>query len=225
MTGNLTKEADLIDIFDLVKIIWKYNMLILMVLIIGLISTFFYNEMSPKVYRSSATFFLPLASASTSSSGLMDYARALGASAPSNLENYILFIAKSRRMQDRVKSTAQAKLRSVNIDALDLSKNFSISKGDDGLFTISFENQSPQLAQAILYPYLDNLGYFNNIFEFSGQKKVIQLLDSPNLPSKPYKPKKVLNFLVATFFSLFLSFTIIWIIELNKRRSPSKDMM
>jgi uncharacterized protein involved in exopolysaccharide biosynthesis len=206
-------EIDLIELFKTIMSGWK---IWISTTLIALVSAFVYNVYAPPLYEASMTFFIPAGSAGNSA--LRSYAALLGSSTPSNIEDQLLAIAESQRIQHTVTETIvkhypkpfvafekkqekpipeSLKISAFASGVLKLEKTFSATKSKTGLFTLKYENTDPKVAKAVVEEYLATLSLIYEELELSSEREIIKILDAPHVSNLPVKPKKALNLALA----------------------------
>ncbi len=206
-------EIDLIELFKTIMSGWK---IWISTTIIALISAFVYNMYAPPLYEASMTFFIP--ASSSGNSALRSYPALLGSSAPANIEDQVLAIAESQRIQFTVTETIAKqypkaflefekkqekpipealRVGTFSASVLKLEKTFSASKSKTGLFSLKYENTDPKVAKAVVEEYLATLSYIYEELELSSYREIIKILDAPHVTNLPVKPKKALNLALA----------------------------
>ena len=123
--------------------------------IVGIVLALIYNTMAPKLYQSSATFFSVQESQSFQLSGVLG---SLGRGGASDTNSKILLISKSRRLKKSLASSVvhlfPDKKESQIGGVLNFKHNFSVNLDKNGLFTVRFYHQDPQVAYEIVKNYL-----------------------------------------------------------------------
>jgi uncharacterized protein involved in exopolysaccharide biosynthesis len=204
---------DELNLFEYLRLIIKYKRFLMFFMILFVVFGLLYSIFAEKQYKVATTFFLPLDSKS-SSSGLMNYAVAFGAVIPSNLDDYLIFIIKSARIQRAVFKDVYFKLypneNKFNIDKvkilnnkINLSDSIKIIKDKSGIFTLKCINSDPVLAYDIINFYLKNIVEINKELNITATKKIITILDEPILPKQPFRPRKKIV-LLGSFVSAFI---------------------
>ncbi len=206
-------EIDLIELFKTIMSSWK---IWVSTTLITMISALVYNIYAPPLYEASMTFFIP--ASSSGNSALRSYAALLGSSTPSNIEDQLLAIAESQRIQWSVTETIVKQYPKVFVEfekkqekpilealrigsfasgVLKLEKTFSATKSKTGLFSLKYENTDPRVAKAVVEEYLATLSSIYEELELSSEREIIKVLDAPHVSNLPIKPKKALNLALA----------------------------
>jgi uncharacterized protein involved in exopolysaccharide biosynthesis len=230
-----------IDLVELIKHIYKKKILIgiITLLAIGL-STFIF-VITPPEYQVTSSFFVD--SNTKNNSSFDGYASLLGVSSQSSFDNLIASILESKSIKinisrkyihyyqnDILNAIAKQKIKPENkelfmeefvIKKLNLNTNFSYSIDKKGLFKLYYHSKDRQLATSILNHYLKEIIQFNETFEFSSEKNFITIIDMPQIPLNPFKPKLKIILLIGFIsgFSISLLYTFIEyaIIQLKNR--------
>jgi uncharacterized protein involved in exopolysaccharide biosynthesis len=101
---------------------------------------------------------------------------------------------------------------------LRLSKNVILKKNKNGLFRLTFRYTDPEIALKTVQLYLDQIAKMNQDLRVSTQREIITVLDPPQLPNKPSRPRKLMNLFVTLFFSFFASASAALIFDQTKER-------
>ena len=225
MVDKLVEDDD-IDLVELFKKLWDSKKTILFITVIFLILGFTYAWLAPKEYKSMASFFISTSDKSAGS--LSGYASLLGMSSNSNVESLVksVLLSESLRVavanENRKHFTVEIQKgladhlikinndRHINdfiIKKLKLRKKFSFVVNKEGLFQLTYVSNDKNLVKNILDDYLEQVIIFNENLEISAEKNVITIIDTPEIPIKKYKPKRLLIILTSAmlggFFGIF----------------------
>ena len=202
-------EIDLSIFFKKIMSGWKICLLT-SIIAVGLAGT--YNHVAHPTYRAWTTFFLP----SSSNSSLNGYAALLGTNVPANIQDQLLAIAESKRVQTIVCRNILKKYPNAIpppdslIDELD--KKLIATKSKTGLFTLSYESQDREITKAVVEEYLRSLSLIYEEMELSADREIIRILDRPQLDKLPVRPNKSINLII----SLCAGFGVGILFVLNK---------
>jgi capsular polysaccharide biosynthesis protein len=218
---NLNRNKE-ISLFDYFAIFNKYKRLILLIVITSVFLALLYNQFTPKKYFAKGTFFLPL-EVNSSASSVVGYARFLGASLPSDLDDYVKFLIESKRIKSYVIKDfypyffpGSSSIKKENLifigSKLDLGV-VKLTQDKTGVFEIFYENEDPVIAYEVVMKYIDNIMVLNKELEITAQKKIISVLDSPVIAEASYKPKKLINIIIAFMGSLVFSVFFVLLLD------------
>ncbi len=227
---------DEIDLIDLFKTSWSYKKGIIITTIVCVLIAGIYSKVAPKEYKARTSFFMT--SSDQPSSSLMGYASMLGVSTPSNLESLIKNVLESesikitvsqkfkryylKKIQTAIKENKlpneDRHITSFIIEQLKLHKKFSFSVNKNNLFELTYHAKDPELTKQILDTYLEQIIQYNYNLELSSEKKIITVIDSPQIPLEPFKPNLKLNIVLAFILGLFSS-SIFILIKHSIRKS------
>jgi uncharacterized protein involved in exopolysaccharide biosynthesis len=220
---------DEISLIDIIKIINKYKKMIVWLFVIAVIAAFVFSKVSPKEYKGTATI-LPLES---STGGL---ASALGAitGAPGGgagqtkiiavlksktlakqviTELDLLKIIYSKKWDESIRAWKDGYIPSLENAADSLSKNIDIKTDKEGVVSIAAEWDDPLLAAGIPNKYVEKLSDFLNNRSLG---VTFQTIDQAVPPERPFKPRTLMNMLLAGVASLFIGVTMAFLIDYFK---------
>ena len=205
---------DEISLIKLLKVLNKYKKTTSIVVFGAAIFTLIISFFLPKSYLSTATVIAPeVAEGGTIFGGAFGLiADDLGGTKITS--QALLALLKSGRMQEdvirkfdlmglyRVESMYYAKR------ILDSRTKVSI-KQDEGIIEIQTIANSPQLSADMANYYITNLSKINNDLKLTSNAEIVKILDPAIPPVKKYKPKRIINTLIAGIFGFILSLSII----------------
>lgn len=212
---------DEIDLVDYFRVIYKYRV---MIIVIVLASAFFVGIVSlrkPKIYEATATFF-PLNTSSNIETQGMIVKPGL------NIEDLIISILESRKMADRIIEQLDLKKiwnQAFMTDARKvLSEASNISLGKNGIIKLSVKTEFPQLSAQVTNAYVDNLDYFNNELEIGAQRKIVQIIDRAVVPEKRMGRGTVKKVILGGIVSFMLAIFSVFFIEFIKNSDFLKQI-
>lgn len=195
------------DLVEYIRVIYKHRKMIMALAAVSMLIAGGLSFLQPRMYEASATFF-PMN---------IDYgiqARGLGIKPLISMENLIISIIESRRMQDRI--IEQLDLKKVWNMALisdargTLKASTKITLGSNGLIRLSVKAISAELSAKITNAYIDNLDYFNSELDLGTGRNIIQLIDRAATPedqmSRGVRKNALAAGAVALMAGIFLSF-------------------
>lgn len=207
-----------------IKAVWALKYFIVFLTFVFTGSAYVYYWRIPVIYSSSASFFIP---SSEQSLGLSGYSAILGSgSAQSNASTLMQPLVQSRRTQETIlnmiqgphATTIQAKINQLyrgpesasfkeKAEAvLDFSTNLMIEqKKESGVFILSFKSKDPLVSKLMVDYYLVAVESLNIELVLGSQRKVIQVLDRPLVPTESMRPKLVVYLLLGGLFSFIIS--------------------
>lgn len=210
-------EIDLIDLFKTIMAGWK---IWIVTTILAVAGAFAYNHYTPPLYEASMSFFVPTSSGASST--LRSYAALLGSDTPANIEDQLLAIAESNRIQlavtravaqkypapfqkfekkfeekQKKKLAPELRIKTYSVAVLKLDKTFSATKSKTGLFELRYEYTDPAIAKFVIQTYLATLSEIYQELELTSEREIIKVLDEPQVSDEPVKPKKMLNLALA----------------------------
>lgn len=205
---------DEISLIKLLKVLVKYKKLIFIVVFGAMLATLIISFFLPKSYLSTITVIAPeVAEGGTIFGGTFGLlANELGGSQITS--QAVQAVLRSERMQEdvikefdlinlyRVKSMYYAKriLRSRTKVSI---------KQDEGTIEVQAVAHSPQLCADIANYFISNLYNINKDLKLSSNAEIVKILDPAVPPIKKYKPKKIINTLIAGVLALIFSLSII----------------
>lgn len=204
---NNEEEIDLAEYFFVLLKHWKK---IVTIVIISVFLTSLFSLTQPFKYESTAVFFpLDLINTKETTDGFKPKV---------NIEDLIISILKSREMADQIikeldlMSVWKTKFLFETRDIL--SGLTKISTEKSGIVKLTVITKNPELSEKIANAYVNGLDEFNKRLQISANVSIIQTIDhavSPETRMPRGTVKKVLfSFIVSSFFSIFLVFTIEW---------------
>jgi len=203
-------KYDEIDLFDYIKVIYKYRKFIVIFALICAFASGLVTLSKPKIYQASATFFPMNVSESYNfnSEGFVPHQL--------NIKDLIISILESRKMADKIiKDLELQKIwHSKIIDDLRVTlkgiTNITIEK--NGIIKLSVKSESPEISAKIANSYVDNLSFFNNELELGVERRIVQVIDRAIVPemrmSRGTKKNVMLSGMASFMFAIFLSFFI-----------------
>jgi len=82
-------------------------------------------------------------------------------------------------------------------------------KQDEGVIEVQAVANSPQLSADIANYFITNLSNINEDLKLTSNAEIVKILDPAVPPAKKYKPKKIINTLIAGIFAFIFSLSII----------------
>jgi capsular polysaccharide biosynthesis protein len=225
---------DEIDLLEYMKVVIKYKKFLFGFVFFCLISCFLFNTFSAPRYHVRSTFFIPAESGSAGGA-LMGYAKMFGVGGGGgNIGGYVKSLVESKRMKYQVaddlvelvkkssygKDLKGEKPMKETLGVLNLGKRFKMLEDKNGVFSISYMFEDPDIAIKVIEQYLSNIVLFNKQLEITAQKNVITILDEPEFPEHPSWPKKNFNYVLTLmssgFFGVLLIFVFDYFRKLNR---------
>jgi uncharacterized protein involved in exopolysaccharide biosynthesis len=202
MATSTHTDADDISIVELIRVVLRRKFIILGIILIALIGTFTYNQLTAPLYQSKVSFFL--ATPNATPSALSSYTKLLGGSS-GDIENYIEAIIESKKIKSNVTNSIKTTLPNAN-SPLKLHKNLQFKKNKLGIFEIKFKHTNPEVTKMVVDEYVNNISLLNQQLNLSAKKDLITILDESSFPKEPKYPKKgfnlILAFILSTAFGL-----------------------
>ncbi|MFA5879407.1 MAG: Wzz/FepE/Etk N-terminal domain-containing protein [Candidatus Margulisiibacteriota bacterium] len=211
MIKNLNIE---IDIYEYLRIIYKYKWILIFLVFIGFMCGYFYAQRKPNMYESSLVFFLPMtetASASLDSS----YAQLLNmSSSSSGFADYLFMLMNSRLFKKYVYDDLKTNYNYIEkLDTnLDLSK-LKLAKIGTLTFSISFQSPDKNLIVPVLDSALKSLQKLNEKFNIIAQKDFIIVLDEAEKPQSPLNKNINRSIIIFTAAALGIGLFFIFLLE------------
>jgi len=209
-------SEDEITLIDHVKVIYKYRMMIMAFVFVGVFFAGMSALVKPDMYEAAATFFP------------MNIKQSRGAQPESsllrrslNIENLIISILKSRKMADRI--IGQIDLKRVYnvklmVDARKcLAGSTKITLEKNGIIKLCVQAKSPELSADIANAYVDNLDYFNNQFDIGMEKQIVQAIDRAVAPEERMPRGAMKNILSASAVSFVSGVCLAFFMEFLKK--------
>jgi capsular polysaccharide biosynthesis protein len=191
-----------LQITDYLKIFWKRRWLILIIAIIAVASSYGFSKMQPRVYQASVKL---LAEPSKPDYGLDLFLR-------SRLSSYQQLLS-TREMAQQVIDKGQ-----LDISADQLLSNIHVQPlPDQSIVNLTIDDENPQRAQFIANTIADTFVQMNdekNAALAEGELRVnVSKLDTPQVPSAPYKPSTKVNVLAGGVIGLVFAFLLAFAVE------------
>ena len=230
-----TYNEDEIDIVELLRVLFKYWMLIVSITIVATIIGIIFATIAIPTYKAEAKFFIPQQDKSALS-GYMSAISSLGLGGlggGNSSSEVVLNLINSRRMakdivvkfdlikvyqeRERNKKIADKDNKNIQENMLfqsinQLKQSLSVNSDKSGLITLAIEDQNPQLAADIANYMVINLDIMNEELKLSSQKPMVTVLDPAEKPLVKAKPNKkmfvIVGFITGGVLSVFLSFVI-----------------
>lgn len=203
---GLSRE-DEIDLFEYVKVIYKYRKIIVFIVFISVCLNAGKIIMQPFKYKATATFF-PLSFTEYKSAG--EEQSALKPKLV--LEDLIISILDSREMADKIiddlalKNAWHIGLLMDTRQELKNSTNIFLAKG--GVINIDVITESGELSAKIANAYVDNLESFNRELQLSTDISLVQVIDRAVKPERRMPrglvKKSILTGMMSFFVCIFL---------------------
>lgn len=233
---------DEIDIVELLKVLFKYWMLIVSITITATIIGIIFATIATPTYKAEAKFFIP-AQDKSPLSGYMSAISSLGLGGlggGNSSSEVVLNLINSKRMAkdivvkfDLVKVYQERNSKKKIVYDTNVQENMlysainqlkgslSVNSDKSGLITLGIEDQNPQLAADIANYMVINLDTMNEELKLSSQKPMVTVLDSAEKPLIKSKPNKkmivIIGFITGAVLSFFLSFVIEYLVKAFKR--------
>ncbi|MBN1694616.1 hypothetical protein JW879_04340 [candidate division WOR-3 bacterium] len=205
---------DEISLIKLMKVLNKYKKTTSIVVFGAALSTLIISFFLPKSYLSTATVIAPeVAEGGTIFGGAFGLiADDLGGTKITS--QAVLALLKSERMLEDVIRKFDLmnlyRVESMYYAKRILSSRTKVSiKQDEGIIEIQTIASSPQLSADIANYFISNLSNLNNNLKLTSDAEIVKILDPAIPPIKKYKPKKIINTLIAGIFGFILSLSII----------------
>ena len=220
-----------IDLVDIIKTIYKKKVFLILFILCILILTFIYNKVATKQYKADASFYLYEDEMSAGKSSIAGYAEMFGVKTNQNLDPYVKSILDSKRIkmeianvfhryfkqeidqlisEKKLNDTLLSKRRYI-VKQLQLKTNFTVYKDKNGTFKISYFYKNKQMSKQVLESYLDILHQLNIELGVTSQKKIITIIDPPELREHQYKPRPAFNLALALMGSFIFGIGFILI--------------
>lgn len=233
---------DEIDIVELLKVLFKYWMLIVSITITATIIGIIFATLAIPIYKAEAKFFIPQQDKSALS-GYMSAISSLGLGGlggGNSSSEVVLNLINSKRMAkdivvkfDLVKVYQERNSKKKIVYDTNVQENMlysainqlkgslSVNSDKSGLITLGIEDQNPQLAADIANYMVINLDTMNEELKLSSQKPMVTVLDPAEKPLVKSKPNKkmivIIGFITGAVLSFFLSFVIEYLVKAFKR--------
>ncbi|MCP4650721.1 MAG: hypothetical protein GY853_11675 [PVC group bacterium] len=226
------RDEDELNLLDFFRVIWKYKILIVLIVIATCTISWVNNIRAPKIYESTATA-LPPESETKSMGSLSQFTQGVvGQMLPSlsygSSTNMVLAMLKSRRMaEDIIKNYGLKKRWKAEflIDAIGRIKgNTRISVSEEGVIAIAVESEDSQLAANIANFYVSNLNTMNEQLELSSSKPVVRSIDIAKPAEKKSKPVIRKNVMMAGLGALLLGIFLAFLKEYINRHKEKLNV-
>ncbi|MEI7942072.1 MAG: Wzz/FepE/Etk N-terminal domain-containing protein [Candidatus Riflemargulisbacteria bacterium] len=224
---------DEIDVVELLKVLFKYWMLIVSITITATVIGIIFATIAIPTYKAEAKFFIPQQDKSALS-GYMSAISSLGLGGlggGNSSSEVVLNLINSKRMAkdivvkfDLVKvyqeRNSKKKIEADTNDQenmlysaiIQLKGSLSVNSDKSGLITLGIEDQNPQLAADIANYMVVNLDVMNEELKLSSQKPMVTVLDPAEKPLVKAKPNKkmfvIVGFITGGVLSVFLAFVL-----------------
>lgn len=239
--NNLTYQSNNyeneINLADIIKVLNKYKIFIILLVIMAVLFTFFSTMRMPKQYQATATI-LPLESTNGMNSLMNKFSfAAFGFGRGDSQGGIFSTLLKTRSLAKNVieemdllkiiyKNKWDKKNNnwingfspSIDTQATSLSSSITVKSGFGGALEITVVNSDPKLASDIANTYVEQLGVYiiQNSLNISFKK-----LDPAIPPQKPFSPnikKNVISSAVVSFVvGCVLSFLLNYFREIQKK--------
>lgn len=207
-------QEEEIDLFEYIKVIYKYRKVIIGIVFISVFLNVVYIITQPFKYKATATFFpLNVKQYKGASQEQPDLKPKL------ILEDLIISILNSREMADKIindlnlKNIWHKELLMDATQALKSSTSVSLAKG--GVININVITESSELSAKIANAYVDNLENFNEKLQLSTDVSLVQTIDRAVPPERRMArglvKKSILAGIVSSFIGVFLTFVFEYI--------------
>lgn len=204
-------QEEEIDLFEYVKVIYKYRKIIIGIVFVSVFLSAVYIINQPFKYKATATFFpLNVKQYKSANEEQPELKSKLV------LEDLIISILKSREMADKITSDLQLKTvwnKALLEDVREELKGITgVSLGKGGVITLDVITPNAELSSKIANAYVDNLESFNKELQLSTDISLVQTIDRA-IPPERRMPrglikKSVLMGIVSSFISVFLAFVL-----------------
>ena len=205
---------DEISLIKLMKVLLKYKKIIFIVVFGAMLATLIISFLLPKSYLSTITVIAPeVAEGGTIFGGTFGLlASDLGGSQITS--QAVQAVLNSERMQeDVIKEFDLINLygvKSMYYAKRILKSRTKVSiKQDEGIIEVQAIAHSPQLSADIANFFISNLYNINKELKLSSNAEIVKILDPATPPIKKYKPKKIINTLIAGVLAFIFSLSII----------------
>lgn len=212
---KLYKE-DEIDLFEYVRVIYKYRKVIAAVVFVSVFLRAGNVLMQPFKYQATATFF-PLNVKQYKEANLEQ----LDLKPKLILEDLIISILNSREMADKIINDLGLKniwhnelLMDARL-ALKNSTGISLTKG--GVININVLTESGELSAKIANAYVDNLESFNKELQLSTDISLVQVIDRAVAPERRMPRGLIKKSMLSGLTSFFAGIFLVLILEYMKK--------
>jgi uncharacterized protein involved in exopolysaccharide biosynthesis len=220
---NTTKINDEINLIEYFKIIFRHKLALIITVFICLLLCITYNKLTQKLFRVHTTFFIT--SSKVSNNSLPGSLKLFTGMGSSDIENYLIALTKSRRIQEQVALQLKPKYytsdtTSTIIDTLRLEKKVKIKMGKNKIFKLSYQSTNPEMAYNVIHEYLQQITILNQELEITSSRRIITILDKPRIPIYHFSPNAKMNLFVTIILSSFLGICGIFLYN-GLKKKPS----
>jgi len=205
---------DEISLIKVLKVMLKYKKIIIITVGGSMLITLIISFFLPKSYLSTVSIIAPeVAEGGTIFGGAFGLlANELGGTQMTSQAVYTLL--KSERMLEDVINKFNLinlyRVKSMYYAKRILKTRTKVSiKQDEGIIEVQAVANSPQLSADIANYFITNLSNLNNDLKLTSNAEIVKILDPAVPPVKKYKPKKIINTLIAGIFAFIFSLSII----------------
>ena len=202
-----------INLWDYVKVVLKYKVMIVILVIGAALIAYTYSLTMPKIYSSTASVLPPEIDAKGTSS-LAKLGRNLNIGVLPNLSgggsttDIVMAMLKSRRMaEDIINEFNLKKVEGFEylIETIDyLRSNTKINVSREDVISIAVESSDKQRAADIANFYVANLNKMNEELELSSSKPIVRVLDIAKPAELKCKPIIRKNVMIAGMAAIML---------------------
>jgi uncharacterized protein involved in exopolysaccharide biosynthesis len=189
------------SIENYIQKIFEGKKIILLTTLVLLVVAMGYNYIIPNTYMAKSTFFIE----SPSGNNLPSYPGFLKLGNQNNMEEFILSLIESITLRKHIIKSLTSKYKSEKTTETSLKLNrIKLIKKNTGIYEISFYHTNPEISIHTLEICLESFFIFNKKIGISPNKKIISILDLPEMTKSPYTPNKKLNIFMSLIGGIIL---------------------
>ncbi|NIA23038.1 MAG: hypothetical protein GWP03_02575 [Proteobacteria bacterium] len=208
---------------DIIKeywgVLWRFKILLLILIIVPTLVALFINIKSPNIYRSDSNFIISDQSGQLSSgmsSVIKSFMPGGGGTKNVNLYQIVMGEFNSNTMANDVINKFdmmkfyKVKYKRQAIQRLEKNTEIKIDE-QTGVINLSFYSREPKLCRDVVQFYLERLNRINDDRQLTTVRKLIKVIDPPKIPSRKTYPKRAKNMVtIFILISIFAIFSILF---------------
>jgi len=217
----MEEEVNLIDLW---RVIWKYRVIITVVVLVGVIATGVISFLLPRQYKATASLLPQIEMSKVAIAVPSEFAGLVKSQNP--VTDVIVALLRSETMRADIikkfglKEFYRAEYYETALKQLERATEIKVSR--ENVISVSVISTQPQLAADIANFYVSNLDNLNERLKITAAKPMVTQLDMARVPEKKYKPNVKLNIVLSGMFSFFLAVFLAFFLEYCQKVKTQK---
>jgi len=214
-----------INLIDLWRVIWKYRLIITVIILVAVIATGIISFLLPKQYKATASLLPQIEMSKAAIAVPSEFAGLVKTQNPET--DVVVALLKSETMRAdiikkfRLEEFYKVKFYETALKQLESATEIKVSK--ENVVSVSVVSTEPQMAADIANFYVSNLENLNERLKITVAKPMVTQLDIARVPERKYKPRIKLNIAVSGVLSFFLAIFLSFFLEYCRKVKSQKE--